>query len=363
MLLNYSKVGESFESGKYLCDKENNRVMLLTQKTGKIAFIHELLHFEQGMANPKYCLAISEPKNIELDFKLGKISQSSYEEQILAYKVYLWKSEEEVYQKLLGLKGQTDFELSNNKIQYLKYLSKGTASVGEADTEVNFKGNEISFMVKDDLPFVKVENSLLVLDLGAMNSVTPPTLIFSPVKPLGTLNLTNVKNEVVEVPYVEVQRDIQLGEVVVSGYKTIIAHALFKGIDGVVGLDLFENKNLELYPKDLKLKMVTKLKKPKTALSLQKNYQGKIKALEFICPKGEIIRLDTGSQVLMDVASSLQTKKRLICGNLNLSFPPADKIEEAVIFSHGVTINLGWPWLSQWKKVTLALSEGWINFE
>lgn len=377
-LLNYSKLNQGYVLGKFICtSRAAENFIIVTSNSTKEVLIHEYLHYLQSLKNPQLCHALTEQNNSSIDFKTGKISRKEYESIILADKVIIWNTEREVYQFMSTHQSQSELENNNNKIQFLVYqtrLTKGNILLESPE----FEGIRIDFSVDDDLPLVKIFERPFVLDLGAMDSVIAPQLVFKnypieSITPVKMKTLGNSRGEMVEAPLTVFNTPFQLADgKKIKKFQWILANLQLPQADGVIGLNLFRNKEIVLYPKKKYIEITNFRKKPKEALDLQRDYDNEIRTLEFICPQKKLIaRLDSGSQVLGDVRTSLSDsiKKQIhgpkgyLCGRLKISGDFKSDLQNDVLFSHDVGINLGWPWLSQFNKISISLKNAWISFE
>lgn len=355
-LLSYSKINSGYVLGKFLCtDKEN--FIILTNKSTKEVLIHEYMHYLQSQKNAEVCQALTKQNELNENFKKGLIKREEFEERILSSKVTLWKMEEEVYHSLLKRKAETSNEELNNKAQAISYLIRLNANPSEIKNKLE-RPQILNFEEVDGLPMVKYFGENLILDLGAMDSVIDPKVFFDQfsfdtIRPLKFKNMANSRGEVVEAPYVSV--DFQKENWVLLNLNLPMAK-------GVLGLDYFEDRDFVIYPQDKKIEFVSKITFNKDAFWLQGDYDQKYHAIEFSCSSsGPIFRLDSGSQVYGDQVSGPSLEK-IKCGSLKFRQKLNQDLQNKTIFSHGVSANLGWPFIKQFKKVSISLREGKISF-
>lgn len=375
-LLNYSKINKGYVLGKFICSpKDRANYIIITNNTSKETLIHEYMHYLQSIKNPKYCDALTTQNNIALDFKTGKISREIYEQKIIKFKILIWKTEREVYSYMSNRTDLSPFEMINNKIQFIKFATKLTKSHKKMRTTEGLP-HKLAFKVIDNLPRVKILNGVLILDLGAMDSVINPLLIFNKFKlreiqPIKMMTLQNALGKKFEAPFVTLKGKIKINNNNVDNSKWILSNLNLPQIDGVLGLNFFANKNLIIYPKLKYIEIRNHLMRPKNAFSLQQDYNKMTRSVEFICPKGLIVRLDSGSQVEgdfnkklpMEVIASLRDRNEgYQCGNLQIKGEFTSELQNEGIFDRGVGLNIGWPYISKFKKISISLKDSWIHF-
>lgn len=366
-LLAFSKIGQSFVLGKFLCTSDNkDHFIILTENSSKEVIIHEYMHYLQSLKNPGYCDALTSQNVIYDQFKTGKISRQDYETKILAAKVLIWKTEQEVYKYMSREAKGSELENINNKIQNLIYDTRLTKTaelnfVGE----INFK--KLTFKAIDDLPFLSILGGSFVLDLGAMDSVMSPQFAFEKIpynafSPIKMKSIFNSFGESVEAPEVLVNSPIEIDGQKILQSRWIIANLKIPDATGVVGLNFFKGSEFILYPKNQMIEFVSFKERPKVALFLQRDYDDQIRSVEFICPDGVIARLDSGSQITGDTRITIP-ESGYRCGPLKIKGQFNRNRQNEVLFSHGVSLNLGWPWMKQFNKISISLKDAWISFE
>lgn len=379
-LLNYSKISSGVILGKFLCtENPKDAFIILTSSSSKEVLIHEYMHYLQSMKNPSYCHALTAQNATAEDFKKGRIPRKDYEALILSDKVMIWKTEREVYKFMTEHLSQGALENTNNKIQSLIYqsrLMKGKEMDLERKSE-DLAGTKMAFSVNENLPVVDILGKYFVLDLGAMDSIMAPAFAFekipfNKIAPLKIKMTTNSLAESLEAPEVIVDMPLSISDKTFNSSEWVLANLKLPFAEGVLGLDFFKEQEMVIYPKEKMIEFTTFKDKPGNALMLQRDFDGQIKAIEFVCPKDElVVRLDSGSQVLGDLSEripakvkrELQSKKGYRCGKLSLSGPFEKVIQNTTMFSHGVGLNLGWPWIARFKKVSISLKKGWILLE
>lgn len=375
LLRNYSKINDDYVLGKFICSMESNSsFIIITNNTSKSRLIKEYLHFKQSKNNSDYCKALTEQNEISIQFKTGQIDREKFESTILSYKVLIWQLESEIYEFMLN-----KFKLNNydHALMMSKYLLLQTKlKRNSIDSVILNRPPKIQFKQVDNLPFVSLFNAKLVLDLGAMDSVIKPELIynqftldqFQAVKEKTLQNVLGVKTQ---APMVLLKEGPMLYQTKVKNSLWVLSDLKLPKIDGVLGLSFFKDKAIVLYPQKGILEIKDTLKKPKNSLPLQRDYDRKIKAIEFICPQGPIVRVDSGSQVLGDISPDLDSNiiKKLTgkeqsytCGPIKINGNFEKNLNNKVIFGRDVQLNLGWPWLRQFSKISISLTDGWISF-
>ncbi len=340
-----------------------------SKKTDTVFLLKLLLYKTQLSENSTLCSAFSHKKNLQKLYKLGKLSLKKYDEQLL----------------FLGLlRDYADFKASGRLSEILKSKSsyynllRISARLNFLDNKSKgalFSGQELVFKIRDELPIVMVNKEEFILDLGAMNSVYPPSLLkvdeYLKLEPLSSLDLNTLYGRKVGVPKVSNNNTTKVGELSVSKAEWVIASLGIKGVKGLLGLDFFKGRDFKIYPKVKKIEFKNFPSIPANALLLQRDWNDQVSALEVLCPAGPVLRLDTGSQVLGDISSysiEPQLFKKLSsgeahgCGPIVLKGPFTKIIRQGPLFERGVSLNLGWPWISQFSAVNVSNKGGWIEF-
>jgi len=359
-LLSFSKT-ENITLGKYICG-----TIFLSNGATRGTFIHEYIHHLQSRQNPTYCDALTKQSTIADNFSSGKLGRADYEHLILSYKAMIWKSEYETYEFLSQKKFDELFsgiEHDNNVIQAIIYKEKLNRHTLEAATEIE-NNTTIVFEERDNLPLIKINNESLVFDLGAMRSVIKPSVLItnynlknSPI--LKSIQLRNVLNELLTAPQIQLIDPINIGGTKFKNTKWVLANLKLPYASGLLGADFFKNSEISIFPKEGRI-LFTKFKsKPSEALLLQLNFDGTVHAVEVVCPKGVILRLDSGSQVRGD---KLPEVKNPSCGKMTLDGPFSEELPaNSAAFDHDVTVNLGWPWIKEFNRVDISFKDGWIQ--
>ena len=379
-----SKISFGRAVGKFVCFPKRSsdsklkglrHYIVITNNSSKETLIHEYMHYLQSLKNPTYCSAITEQANISQLFEKGKITRGEYESNIIRYKILTWKAEYEVYQHMAEKVKSSNLEKLNNRIQLLIYRIR-LARPNDKKYKMFIPAGKIKFKVEDNLPKINILNGNLVLDLGAMDSVIRPALVFqhfgsSDLGPLKMKTVQNALGKKREAPFVVLHKEIQIDNYRVKNSPWLLANLKISNIDGVLGLSFFENRHLILYPKRKSIEIVEELKRPPDALKIQRDYDSQVQSVEFVCPQGLIVRLDSGSQVEGDMSNKLlpnvvgafrDMKKGYQCGGLKIFGNFKSHLQNEVIFDRGVGLNVGWPWLAQFDRVTISLRDAWIHF-
>lgn len=380
LLANYKKISSKYIFGKFLCKKRNRtNFIIVTNNTSKEIFIQEYMHYLQSLKNPDYCDAITEQNNIALNFKTGKISRKKYESYILKYKILIWKAQSELFNYMLT-KSDFDFiDNINNKLQYLIYKTRLTR-LSDNFPPTSFKNGKIKLNIIDDLPHININGKSLVMDVGAMDSVIKPEILLNKIslnkiQSIKLKTLRSVSGDTSNAPMVMIKSNIKVGkDISAKNSRWILADLKLAGINGLLGLSFFKNKDFIIHPKKKYIEIFDMIKKPKHTFEIQKDFDNKIRAVEFICPTPNdniIIRLDSGSQVYGDISNKLPTKiflalknkKELLCGKLKISGKFENNLQNGVIFDRNVVLNLGWPWINQFDKISISMKNAWVSFE
>ena len=100
------------------------------------------------------------------------------------------------------------------------------------------------------------------------------------------------------------------------------------------------NSEFSLIPKTKIIEFKKFNQRPKQSFSLQANFRSAYDAIEFKCPEGHIIRIDTGSQVRGDIKSenlgNHYKKEILKCGKIDFK-GPFEELELEIIPIHEIT--------------------------
>ena len=283
--------------------------------------------------------------------------------------------EEEVYSHFVKRASDSEFEMSNNRIQYLIYKTK-LLTQSSPSSHVSYNDKKLTLVLKEGLPAVKVFQNDFILDFGSMDSVVSPRVVFNQVPfekilPIKMKNINISSGDSTETPQVLIAFPIEIDSEKINESQWLLANLKLPFAAGVLGLEFFKDRDFVIYPKKKYIEFTSFENRPSNALFLQKDFDGQVRALEFICPGEElVVRLDSGSQVIGDLKMStsrkvkeqLKTKKGFRCGKLLISGNFHSDLQNETIFSRGVNLNLGWSWMQKFDKISISLKGAWVSF-
>lgn len=350
-------------------DKRYQHRLLLGGDFSPFSLLREMYSVFLAQNNPNLCdLATAESK-LKEDFSKNRISRESFEDSLT--ELLVWR----------------EF-IKNDFLHWYQSIEKDDAvRLGKVLQEAEFYFPHISnfdlklpdylsipFTLQSSLPTVLLNHVPLVLDTGAMNSIISPQSLgnefLNSSHWIKELTLQTVDGRSVRAPYLLIKGPFSIGESSLSPLPVAVADIGFKGINGVVGMDLLSHSDWVIDITKGQLSRVSQMPKSLLSYDLIPEYDGKYRAIEFNCANDIIVRLDTGSEVLADYSSDLSDvlKKQIgsgqfLCGDIALSGSEFHTNVDNPIFSRGVSINLGWPWASKFSKIYLSFSQGKIGLE
>ncbi|MDC1175049.1 hypothetical protein OAT67_06625 [Bacteriovoracaceae bacterium] len=286
--------------------------------------------------------SLSDPVQLLNDFNSGKISRESFEGK--SYKNLSIQRKE--------------------KLKSLKGLDRKLFVGGFKDcTPMSFSSKKIYF--HKNLIFLDKESRIL-LDTGAQDSLISNKVYNREIHRIcGSKKLAFHNKTVSELPVLENKKDVGSFLWDKKDFDFITYDNLPGGLIGLVGLSAFKKGLICL---DIKNKKIYSCPKDsiKSELSFRLDFKEiKADALEFYCSKNIKVRLDTGSQVYGDIPEV--TTQIPIGGDCKkLSIDKAQLIRspfDALYFDRDVMMNLGTPWLMQFKMVKFDLNNNIISFE
>lgn len=331
------------------------------------------LRKEQLAKNPKLCEKWVDTRVTAKGFSQGTVSRDDYERIVLNSKMAKVRSDLDVYTILFN--NQDSFPTDETSLILERWLNARTSSIftvwDKKLPRVFENGMTIRFSEKNDLPMVYMNSRKLVLDLGAMDSVIRPIALsteqLKSMVVLESKTLNTAEGKSMSAPKIMLTTPMSHSGKNFMSTRWVLADLKIIGVDGTFGLNNFNESEFTMAPKIRTISFNTFKERPKTALSLQANFRGEYDAIEFKCPEGYLVRVDSGSQVRGDIKSEdlgkNYKKGTLKCGKLSFKGPFEEIITEGPIFSRDVILNLGWPLLREYKQIDVSLKEGWINFQ
>lgn len=355
-----------------ICDK-GDLVILHKGELDHSLLVAATLRKDQLKKNPELCAHWPDTRVISKKFNQGIITREDYESTVLKSKMAKVLSDLDVYGILF--KYQKIFPTDETSLileRWLMAMTSATFTVWENKLPNVFEaGMKFRFNEVNDLPMVYVNSRKLVLDLGAMDSVIRPMALsteqLSSMIILEAKTLATAEGRRQSAPKVMLTTPMVQGAHKLMSTRWVLADLKIIGVEGTMGLNNFFGSEFNIIPRKRIVEFKKFKKAPKNSLKLQANYKGEYDAIEIICPEGHIVRVDTGSQVRGDFKpeglEKFYKNKKLRCGPVNFKGPFEEIISEGPIFSRGVVLNIGWPLLREFKKVSVSLDKGWISFE
>lgn len=354
-----------------VCD-EKDLVILYSGELDHALVVAAVIRFGQLKKNSKLCSYWPDTRVTSKKFNQGIINRADYERIVLTSKMAKVLSDQEVYDTLF--KHQNLFPTDETSLILDRWLGAKTRSIftiwENKLPEVFSPGMKIRFAESNDLPMIYVNSRKLVLDLGAMDSVIRPIALSSnelrSMIVLESKTLKTAEGRTQTAPKVMLTTPLVHGAHKLMSTRWVLADLKIIGVDGTFGLNNFDRSEFSIKPKNKIIQFVKFPKKPKGALDLQSNFRSEFDAIEFKCPEGYIVRVDTGSQVRGDIKpenlGSNYKRNILKCGTVNFKGPFEELDLEGPIFSRDVILNLGWPAIREFSRVDISLKKGWINF-
>jgi hypothetical protein len=351
----------------------NDLIVLYSGELDHALVVAAVMRKEQLKVNKELCSYWPDTRVISKKFNQGIINRVDYEKVVLTSKMAKVLSDQEVYDSLF--KYQNLFPTDETSLILERWLNTKTRSVftiwKNKLPEVFSPGMTIRYSEINDLPMIYVNSRKLVLDLGAMDSVIRPIALSShelrSMIVLESKTLNTAEGRTQTAPKVMLTTPLVHGGHKLMSTRWVLADLKIIGVDGTFGLNNFDRSEFTIKPKKKIIEFVKLPKKPKSAFNLQSNFRSEFDAIEFKCPEGYIVRVDTGSQVRGDIKpENLGTnyKKNILkCGSINFKGPFEELDLEGPIFSRDVILNLGWPAIREFSIIDISLKEGWINFK
>lgn len=308
-------------------------------------------------------------------YKKGKLTRAKFEEVVLDSKWIAFENKIKAFELYLSQKSKASKrEKDDLYIRYLFEFSKIPLNKIPPKRKITNYQN-LKFQVFDHLPYIKVGKDYFVLDLGAVENIAPIKWINIRSElglvELGGKTLGFSSGLFKKSPFIYNSKTMVIGGSKAKNITWSISHLPGK-LKGLLGMSYFSHfKTLSIDLKNFKITPNSKVSKSSRAFKLVKNSKNKLDALEFFCDSKTKIRIDTGSQVFGDISklrlesktfSKLSQNKKYNCGGLELQGKYSSHLENAVMFSNGVAINLGFPFLEKFKKININLKDGWIEF-
>ncbi len=354
-----------------VCD-DKNLVILYNGELDHALVVAAVMRKEQLKLNKGLCSYWPDTRVTSKKFNQGIISREDYESIVLTSKMAKVLSDQEVYDSLF--KHQNLFPTDETSLILDRWLGAKTRSVftvwKNKLPEVFSPGMKIRFFENNDLPMIYVNSRKLVLDLGAMDSVIRPIALSSnelrSMIVLESKTLKTAEGRTLNAPKVMLTTPLAHGSHKLMSTRWVLADLKIIGVDGTFGLNNFDRSGFSLTPKTKRIEFKNFTSKPQGALDLQANFRSEYDAIEFKCPEGYIVRVDTGSQVRGDIKVENLGKNYknniLKCGGVRFKGPFEELDLEGPIFSRDVILNLGWPAIREFKSIDISLKDGWIKF-
>lgn len=331
------------------------------------------LRKQQLANNKKLCERWPDTRKTSKEFNQGIVSREDYERIVLTSKMAKVLSDMDVYSILFD--HQELFPTDETSLILDRWLNAKTASTFKVwDVKlprVFNKGMRLRFQDINDLPMIYINSRKLVLDLGAMDSVIRPIALsteqLKSMVVLESKTLNTAEGRTQSAPKVMLTTPMTNYTTKMQSTRWVLADLKIIGVDGTFGLNNFNESEFSIAPRTKMLTFSEFKKMPKGAFPLQKNHRGEFDAIEFKCPEGYILRVDTGSQIRGDIKKENLGKNfkkgSLKCGKHRFKGPFEEIISDGPIFSRDVILNMGWPLLREFKEINISLKNGWVNFK
>jgi len=355
-----------------ICDK-GNLIILHKGELDHALVVAATLRKKQLEQNKSLCKNWPDTRVTAKEFNQGIVTREDYERIVLTSKMAKVLSDMDVYTLLF--ENQDLFPTDETSLILERWLAAKTAStfkVWETKLPKVFSaGMKLRFAEENDLPMIYVNSRKLVLDLGAMDSVIRPIALSTEqlrsMVVLEAKTLSTAEGRTQTAPKVMLTTTMSNYNSKMQSSRWVLADLKIIGVDGTLGLNNFYGTEFSIIPKTRWINFVNFKSKPAGAFDLQENHRGEFDAVEFKCPEGHVVRVDSGSQVRGDIKSEGLGKnyknKRLKCGNQYFRGPFEEIITEGPIFSRDVILNMGWPLLREYKQIDISLKDGWIDFK
>ncbi len=303
--------------------------------------------------NKKYKL-VPIPKKIEKDeeyyskrYQQGKISRDQFEKKVIALRKF---------------RAQTDKKKAKSLYDKLKAelrLRSFTNQKNKSDTVIK----KISFQIKNDLFEVSLQGQKYLVDTGAQVSVLSPELLKNvkrgDIELYGAKNLQTSYGKSLQAPIVKIKKRFTMGGAQIPFLVGAVGDLGLPGYQGIIGMDFFSVYNGGQWILDVKKGEISKGKlKGQMSFYLESNGLGKIDSLEFYCSQEREVklRLDSGSQYLGEKKKLVRGQLKASCLSEGIFSQMKEESPNSIIFSRGVHINLGTPYLRKFSRIGLNLS-------
>jgi hypothetical protein len=293
-------------------------------------------------------------------FEEGKISRENFEKKVIALRKYQAKKDAD--------KARREHKLLEELVAMTRLRAFSPRLPKDASQKkVSFKAGKVR-----ELPGLEILGKKFVLDTGAEHSSMPPELLKQfkkkDVHLLGVRSIQSLYGKAQISPVVQFKTPLLIGKKLIKNLTFSIVDLNIPGIDGVIGMDFFREVNEGQWTFDLKEGFFSPLDPTKGvthSFHLEKNGLANYDSLSFFCENkmGKVkIRLDTGAQILGDASAKADLMAFEKCFGKGLRSKLNIVKQGSLLFSKDVQINLGFPFLKDFRFLSMNLKQGEIFF-